>query len=209
MSEKKILFVVFGTRELINNFKQNQQQYPSDKNSIELNNHKDLEKQIEYIHTDSELSHKDYIILHVYRYDVKVLEDIIDEVKGVDYLNVKFLVLNDENTKDEKMQDIQELVHAINQFKGKIGKTKKFKKSNNKPVKIDDEEKKLNELMSSNDTILNLDSINYLIDVTRNFDNNKQDMDDELRNSILSSLLMISIKLESDNEKLLENKEDE
>lgn len=202
MSQKKILFVIFGSRDLINNFKQNQKQYPSDKNSIELNNHKDLETQIDYIHSDSEMEHKDYIVLHVYRYDVSILDHIIDEVKNLDYLKVKFLVLNDGNSTDEEMDNIQELVHAINMFKGKVGETKKFKKSNNRRVDIKEEE--FDKLMSSNDPMMNLDSLNYLIDTARNFNKHKDNMNDELRASILSSLLLISTKLEIDNDKLLQ-----
>lgn len=207
MDEKKILFVIFGTRDLINNFKTNKNQYPTDKNSIELNKYEDLKTQIEYIHTGSEMEHKKYIILHINEYDVGIFDYIISEIKDLNYLKVKFLVLNDSSTNEETMEDIQELVHAINKFKGKTGKTKSFKKSSNKPVnKSTIAENELNKLISSNnDAILNLDSLNYLIDVSRNFNNNRDKMNEELRNSILSSLLMISTKLEEQNEKLLED----
>lgn len=208
MDDKKILFVIFGKRDLINNFKENQSQYPSNKDSIELNNYEGLKTQIEYIHTDSGMDEKKYILLHVHEYDVGIFDYIISEIKDLSYLQVKFLVLNDSDADEESMENIQELVHAINKFKGDVGKTKNIRKGSNKSLNPNPStaEKELNKLISSNnDAILNLDSLNYLIDVSRNFEKTKDGMKEELRNSILSSLLMISTKLEEENEKLLEN----
>lgn len=113
MEENKILFILFGTKPLIENFKEIHSEFRDE--MILLNSIDNLRSQVSLILEDDELSKNKNIFLEVNEYDVGIFEHIIDETSGMNNLLLKFVVLNDKEDPD-KEDDILNLVQAIEKY---------------------------------------------------------------------------------------------